>query len=163
MSSATRQIQRILPLTKYRYWAEIRDGDPAALQIYSRHYTLRKYRDGRQRDRFVGPGYRIVLITPDQDALFVWRKFIPFDNQEGVNCSVFRNESRHLASSMILEAERFAIDRWGSIRAYTYINPRKIKSSNPGYCFKCAGWHKEGLTTKKLIIMAKELRNGQMG
>jgi hypothetical protein len=37
---------------------------------------------------------------------------------------------------MILEAETFALERWpDETRLYTYVNAKKIQSSNPGYCF----------------------------
>jgi hypothetical protein len=77
----------------------------------------------------------------------------------GCNPSViFRNESQHLSSDMILKAEKFALNRWGDTRAYTYVDPRKVRSSNPGYCFRVAGWEKAGITKRyKLKILAKEL------
>ena len=33
-----------------------------------------------------------------------------------------------------------AHQKWGPGRAYTYIDPAKVKSRNPGWCFKVAGW-----------------------
>jgi len=39
-------------------------------------------------------------------------------------------------------------------RLYTFVNPRKIRSSNPGYCFLKAGWRKCGITKwQKLVIL----------
>jgi hypothetical protein len=69
-----------LPLTNNKHWIEIKDGDPDAFQLYYRHYSARHYKDGRTHKLFVGPGYKLVLITPECDALFVWRKFISLDN-----------------------------------------------------------------------------------
>ena len=38
------------------------------------------------------------------------------------------------------------------------INPREIKSTNPGCCFKKAGWQRAGVTSKnKLLILEKVL------
>lgn len=140
-------------------WNEIKDGNPSANALYRRHYSAYKYKDGRQPSRFAGPGEKIVLLTPDSSALFVWRKFKPMDNQQGVNCAVFRNEGALKSSDLILEAERFALKRWGNIRAYTYVHPLKIKSANPGYCFKVAGWRQCGVTkVNKLIILEKEIK-----
>jgi hypothetical protein len=142
------------------FWVEVRDGDKDAFKLYLRHYSARHYR-GRQRKHslFVGPGEKQVLMAPDCTALFVWRKFRSKDHQQGINCAVFRNESDQLSSELIIEAEAWAIARWGAQRAYTYINPRKVKSPHPGYCFKCAGWKSAGRTKKlKLVILEKELR-----
>lgn len=144
-------------LTGTRFWRASRDGDRVGLALYRRHYSRRRYADGRNPALFVGPGEKTVLIAHDDDALFVWRKFIDASGQVGVNCSVFRNESSHLASEMILDAETWAADRWPGERLYTYVNPRRIRSANPGYCFKQAGWSAVGQTRGRqpLVILAK--------
>lgn len=135
-------------------WVPSRDGDPDALALYLRHYSARQYRDGRRRRLFVGPGEKTVLLTPERDALFVWRKFRSMDaTQTGVNCAVFRNESRHLASDLIRQACEIAWRRWPGQRLYTYVNPRRVKSCNPGYCFLVAGWWKCGVSKKGLTIL----------
>jgi hypothetical protein len=134
-------------------WVEVKDGDASAREIFRRHYSYRPYKDGRNPALFVGPGEKMVLLTPNADALFVWRKFKSADGQEGVNCSVFRNESNQLASELIREAEKLAWERW---RLFTYVNGRKVKSRNPGYCFVRAGWRKCGVTKhNKLLILEK--------
>jgi len=98
----------------------------------------------------------MVLMTSDQSALFVWRKFKSMNNQEGINCAVFRNEGKHLSSRLILDAEYFAQERWRGQRMYTYVNADKIQSTNAGYCFKMAGWRQCGITkTRKLLILEK--------
>ncbi len=136
-------------------WVEVRDGNDTARDIFNGHYSRRRYMDGRNPKLFVGPGEKMVLITPAADALFVWRKFISLDNQEGVNCAVFRNESSQLSSVLIRHAEELAWQRWFGQRLYTYVNPRKVSSRNPGYCFQCAGWRKCGITASKLLIFEK--------
>lgn len=104
--------------------------------------------------RIAGPGQKMVLLTPDARAVFVWRKFISKDQQQGVNCAVFRNESSLLSSELIREAMSLAWDRWPGERFYTYVNPRRVASANPGYCFKRAGWRNCGVTkTRKLIVL----------
>jgi hypothetical protein len=135
------------------HWLGVKDGDARARALYLRHYSARRYRDGRSRTLFVGPGEKMVLLTLHRDALFVWRKFISMDGQEGVSCAVFRNESPVQSSVLIREAMALAWARWPGKRLYTYVNPRKVQSSNPGYCFKCAGWRKCGTTKKGLIIL----------
>lgn len=136
-------------------WFEVKDGDIAAKAIFRRHYSYRPYKDGRKPLLFVGPGEKLVLVTGTQDALFVWRKFINDDGNQGVNCAVFRNESPILSSDLILEAEQIAWHRWPGERLYTYVNPFKIRSTNPGYCFLRAGWRRCGLTAKKFVILEK--------
>ncbi len=145
-------------LTGTMFWRLTRDGDPAGLALHRRHYSRRRYADGRDPALFVGPGEKIVLLSHDDDALFVWRRFIDASGQEGVNCAIFRNESGHLASAMILDAETWAWDRWPGERLYTYVNPARIRSTNPGYCFKRAGWRTVGQTRgrRPLVILAKE-------
>ena len=137
-------------------WILTKDGNINALQIMKRHYSWHEYKDGRNHKRFVGPGERMVLLEKNLDALFVWRKFKSGDGQVGVNCAVFRNESKFKSSDLILEAEVLARQRWPGHRFFTYVNARKIKSSNPGYCFLKAGWRKCGITKwNKLLILEK--------
>lgn len=93
-------------------------------------------------------------------VLFVWmwgQDDMRMDGQTGYNCSIFRNESCRRSSEIILEAECKATEKWGSNRFYTYVDPSKIKSTNPGYCFKVAGWKFVRKTTRGLHLLAKEL------
>lgn len=98
----------------------------------------------------------MVLVSPCARAVFVWRKFISKDTTAGaadVNCAIFRNEGAGLSSALIVEAMRLAWQRWPGARLYTYVNPRRVLSANPGWCFLCAGWRKCGQTrTRKLLI-----------
>lgn len=143
-------------------WLPSSDGDPRAYALMKRHYSFQPYRDGRRSNHrnpnrflFVGPGEKMVLLTRQCDALFVWRKFIDKSGRKGVNCAVFHNESSTLSSALILEAEQLAWARWPGETLYTYVDPRKVKSRNPGYCFECAGWVKDGTTGSKLIVLIK--------
>ncbi len=135
-------------------WMPVKDANPSGLAIFHRHYSYQPYRDGRKPLHFVGPGEKMVLLTPDARALFVWRKFISGDGQQGVNCAIFRNEGAGLSSGLIQAAVELAWERWPKTRLYTYVNPRKIRSVNPGCCFVKAGWRKCGITkARKLIIL----------
>jgi hypothetical protein len=136
----------------------VKDGNPAALEIFLRRYSARRYKDGRARRLFVGPGEKLVLLSRGNDALFVWRKFIDASGQKGVNCSFFRNEGAATSSLLILEAERLACKKWPGHRLYTYVNPKKVNSTNPGYCFLMAGWTKCGFTKGGLLILEKTFR-----
>jgi hypothetical protein len=145
------------------HWTVTKDADPDCREIYRRHYSRRVYRDGRDPAKFVGPGQYIVLVTPNLDALFVWRRFIDDADdgtgkrQEGINCSVFLNEGPTLSSQLILEAEGFARDKWPQEkRLYTYVNPRKTRHKrDPGRCFRKAGWRPCGFTRGGLVILEK--------
>lgn len=134
-------------------WVEIHDGDPRLRTLYNRHYSAYHYRDGRQPKKTAGPGEYMALITPEADAIFIWRKFIDKSGQIGINCAVFRNEGPRLSSDLIREAMVRAGQRWPGERFYTYINPREIKSSNPGCCFKVAGWREAGQTKKRKLTI----------
>lgn len=137
-------------------WLSVKDGDDVARDIFNRHYSRHYYKDNRKSKLFVGPGEKMVLVTPNCDALFVWRKFISGDGQQGVNCAVFRNEGALLSSWLILKAEEMAIERWPNERFYTYVKASTVKSINPGYCFLVAGWKRCGITkTHKLLIFEK--------
>jgi len=141
------------------HWYQSRDGDDDARELFNRHYSKYQYKDGREPKLFVGPGEKLVLTTFNGDALFVWRKFISDcpSGQLGVNCAVFRNEGATLSSALILEAEQIGHARWPRARYYTFVNPRAIKSANPGCCFKKAGWRVVGTTKARgYVILAKE-------
>jgi hypothetical protein len=135
------------------HWVGVRDADPRALALARRHYSWHEYRDHRPRRKFIGPGEYMCLLTADCDALFVWRKFISMDHQAGVNCAIFRNESTVLSSELITEAMILAWQCWPGERLYTYVNPRKVRSTNPGYCFKVAGWTVCGWSKSGLVIL----------
>lgn len=128
------------------HWRLSRDGDPLALAMYLRHYSARQFVDGRVRRLFVGPGEKLVLVAHDDSAMFVWRRFISMDGQEGVCCAVFRNEGHTLSSDLIREADAIADDRWPRERHFTYVAPTKVRSTNPGFCFLAAGWRRTGWT-----------------
>lgn len=152
-------IQQYLPLLIDKYWFFAKDGDYRARIIFNRHYSRRHYKDGRKPIKFVGPGEYLCLLTQQCDALFVWRKFIDDSGQQGINCAVFRNESEILSSLLIQEACEIAWNRWPGERLYTYVNAKKIKSINPGYCFKQAGFNHCGYTKKNKLVVLEKLFN----
>jgi hypothetical protein len=133
-------------------WIQVWDGNRTASSIYDRHYSRNPA--SRGDPRCAGPGEKIVLLTPCARALFVWRKFISKDQQDGVNCAIFRNEGAGVSSDLIRAAMALAWKRWPGARFYTYVNPRRVLSVNPGYCFKRAGWRLCGVTkTRKLLVL----------
>lgn len=138
-----------------RFWTKARDGDRDGLALYERHYSCKP--EPRKVAQFVGPGKKLVLISPWDDALFVWRRFkySKCRFHGGVNCAVFRNESSALSSDMIREADAIAWERWPGERHYTYVDPRRVKSRNPGWCFQCAGWRRCGETKTGMLVFER--------
>ena len=136
-------------------WIEVRDGDPTAAAIYDRHYSRNPA--ARGNPLIAGPGSKMVLLTPCARALFVCRRFISKDttaSNDDINCAIFRNEGAGLSSDLIRAAMALAWARWPATRLYTYVNPRRVTSRNPGYCFLRAGWRRCGVTvTRRLLIL----------
>lgn len=147
--------------TDMGYWLSVKDGDPRAAAIHTRHYSHYHYADKRRqlhgyRNRFLimGPGEKLVLLGNDEQALFGWRRYHDASQGYGVSCTVFRNEGTQRSSDLIREADALAWVKWpDEPRHYTYVNPQMIRSSNPGYCFIMAGWSKCGETKGGLIIL----------
>lgn len=64
---------------------------------------------------------------------------------------------------MILAAELFLLNETcGADGLLTYVWDRKIKSKNPGFCFKCAGWENKGRSAdgKKTLLQKPFSRLG---
>jgi hypothetical protein len=138
-------------------WIPIKDGDISGLAIYRRHYTAKKNPRPRKA-QFVGPYEHMALLSPCARALFVWTApRYRADAQEGINCSVFRNEGAGLSSSLIIAAERHAWERWPGQRLYTFVDADQVSSPNPGWCFLMAGWRKLPSRSKgrRLLIFEK--------
>lgn len=128
--------------------------DDEMRQLADRHYSRRTI-GARQ---FLYSGRKLVLRDADGLVLFAWIWPDPemrMDGQVGYNNAIFRNESSRRSSDIILEAEEAAFERWGPNRLYTYVAPDKIKSANPGYCFKCAGWKFVRLSASGQHLLSK--------
>ena len=142
-------------------WLPALDGDPRALALYQRHYSCSNPAPANRQ--FMPPGEKMVLLTLECDALFGWLKnrVERYDKQVGVVCTVFRNESQHLSSSLIEEAMEIAWQKWPGERLFTYIDPDKIRRINkrhrkarqPGYCFIKAGWRECGVSLQGLVLL----------
>ena len=140
------------------YWLISHDMNPICQKLADRHYS-RKHPGSRKG--FVGPGEKLVLLSSDGRALFVWLRSDPklrADHIDGINCTIFRNESSILSSRLILEAEKFAKERWPNLKLFTYVSKSKVKSKNPGWCFMKAGWKISGENKSgKLVLLEKEI------
>jgi hypothetical protein len=132
-------------------WLEVKDSDPRAVGLYRRHYSCRDPKVDYCRYGFSGKGESMVLLTVDCRALWCWRLV----KDEGVYCSVFRNEGDILSSELIKEADALAWGMWDIDRHFTHVNPRQVNSD--GKCFKAAGWRKLKGRTKKLRLITLEI------
>lgn len=120
--------------------------DDEMRQMADRHYN-RQTPGARQ---FTPPGRKLILRDTAGEIYWSWSwPYFRADGQDGYNCSAFRNESDRLSSEVILEAEGHAVARWGPGRMFTYVDPDAVRSTNPGYCYLRAGWHKHGYSKKR--------------
>src|SRR5438477_12957356 len=86
--------------------------DPEMADMADRHYS-RRTPGARQ---FCYSGRKLVLRNTEGTVLWVWMFPDPalrMDSQTGYNCALFRNESDRKSSDIIIEAERFAVEKWG--------------------------------------------------
>jgi hypothetical protein len=130
-------------------WVQVDKFDEASCRLADRHYSRRK----PGSPQFMPPGQTLILATPERDAVFGWWRPDPssgikaMNNLDGWTCTIFRNEGRRLSSELVLAAERLLIGTRYTIGPdglLTYVWDSKIKSANPGYCFKVAGWKVAG-------------------
>lgn len=141
-------------------WLSVRRNDPRAFAFYRRHYSAEKQmKPFRARDtNFMGPGECLVMLTKCSRAVFAWQyNTVPrYDGQVGVCCTIFRNEGAGLSSELIREADQLADQRWPEQpRHFTYVDDRKVRSTNPGYCFLMAGWRRAGRSKSGLSLLER--------
>ena len=110
------------------------------------------------------PGETVVLLTLDERAVWGWWRPHPasgikaMNGLDGWTCTIFRNESAARSSDLILAAEKFLLDLGitvGKDGFITYVWDKKVRSTNPGYCFKKAGWKVCGRSVdgRKTLLM----------
>ncbi len=128
---------------------------------------------------FTGVGQEVVLVTEDGKAVWaVVRQKTPSKRGSGASRGrtgetdarpayvwrnmMFRNLGPDLASDLIRQATWITRKVW-SVKygetptepLRTEVDPRKVKSRNPGYCYLMAGWKRGGKTRDgKLIFYA---------
>lgn len=149
-------------------WIEVRDGNDTARAIFERHYSAQKSLPRRRRrgtKLFVGPGFKLLLLSSDATALCAWRKENRRrDGQTGVECCVFRREGGAPASVQLASAMELAWRRFPGQRLFTFVDATKVRATmvkGPrgrlypvfGYCFYQAGWRFAGMTKKGLHIL----------
>lgn len=127
------------------YWERVTKWDRDANVLADRHYSRRKPGSGQ----FMPPGETIVLRA--EGAVFGWWRphpdsgVIPANKLDGWTCTIFRNESPVVSSMLILDAELALVGRTiGPDGLITYVWDDRVQGTNPGYCFKMAGWEVRG-------------------
>lgn len=137
-------------------WAVSDRFDPAGVALADRHYNRRKVGS----PQFVPPGRNLCFILPAGDA--VWTTSWPFAEYvkhawagAWVN-SIFRNESPHLSSELILEA--VAATRWTweppDLGLITFVDASKVRHKrDPGRCYLKAGFKNVGFTKGGLVAL----------
>lgn len=123
-------------------WIEVKKTDKRALALADRHYSRQK-----PGSRELGPpGQKIVLLLPDESAVWgshrpaPWANIKRMDGFEGHSCFLFRNEGATLSSILIREAVAYTASAWGLAPFLTYVAINKVQSINPGFCYKAAGF-----------------------
>jgi len=164
-------------------WVLSSSSDRRALDIvdgsgpfcgYGPHYSRRT--PGSKT--FTGVGQEIVLVTDDGTAVWaVVRQRTPSAVGTGSSRGrigetdlkpryvwrnmLFRNLGQELSSRLILDALAVTYSEWvvryGSLPIETLrteIEPKKIRGSNPGCCYKKAGFHNSRMVRGKLYLDA---------
>src|SRR5215471_17118558 len=149
-------------------WHRVKASNLLARQMRDRHYSTKN-----PGGRTVGPpGRRLVLISDDEHALWVTHWPDPklvLDRIDALRCTVFRREGRRrerasvlIKAAMALSEEIFGAAPQGWV---TYVEPGKVRSQDPGYCFKMAGYALDPtFSSKRLIRLRREpLESGRVG
>jgi hypothetical protein len=143
-------------------WHRVKVSDPLARSMRDRHYSTRN-----PGGRTVGPpGRRLVLVSDDEHALWITHWPDPklvLDRIDALRCTLFRREGRRRerASVLILAAMATSEAYFGTAPAgwLTYVEPSKIRSQDPGFCFKMAGYELDPTFSNKRLI---RLRRGAL-
>lgn len=164
-------------------WRLSSSSDPLALAVvdglgefasYGPHYSRRT--PGSRM--FTGVGQEIVLVTADRRAVWACvRQRTPSKRGTGGSRGrigvadpapryiwrnmLFRNLGSGLSSELIQSALAVTYEQWtlryGELpaeRLRTEIEIGRVRSWNPGYCYKVAGWTVDRVVRGKLYLWA---------
>ena len=129
-----------------RYWRVTTKWDKDGCALADRHYSRRKV----GAPQFMPPGQTVVLIA--DGAVWGWWRPHPDSGLQAMNgldgwtCTIFRNESDVLSSTLVLDAELALLDKGcGPDGMLTYVFDKKVRRKrDPGRCFRRAGWSVRG-------------------
>ena len=143
-------------------WQRVTKFDPRSAALADRHYSRRKIGS----PQFMPPGQTMILLTPEANAVFGWWRPHPTSGLQSMNglngwtCTIFRNEGLTRSSELILDAEKMLLAEYdcGPDGLLTYVWSTKVRSVNPGCCFKKAGWKRKGLSAdQRKVLLQKQL------
>jgi len=140
-------------------WITVKKTDPKIVAMHRRHYSANLNAD-HAKHGVCGPGESLCMMTDDGSAAIVFR-YVRYahahSDMNGIHVAMFRNEGDQLSSDLILTAEAIAWDKWThENRIMTFVDATAVRSTNPGYCFKCAGWVPVGRTKRRdNVILVK--------
>lgn len=130
-------------------WEIAHRADPRCVALADRHYSRQK----PGTPQFVPPGRCLVLYAKTETGEAVWVTSWPFAHYVkhawagAWVCSIFRNEGAGLSSELITEAVAATRAYYGEpppLGIITFVLPRAIRSTNPGACYRHAGWRRAG-------------------
>lgn len=130
------------------------DQTAAIRHLAARHYS-HPDREPCDPRPILPPGQKMTLMTQWGDAGvgFVYQRH-RLDGEVGVYLSFFRNEGDVLSSRLLVEALVVAWRlRWPCASFFTFVDPTQVRSTNPGYCFKQAGWDYAGRTKSRNLMI----------
>lgn len=134
-------------------WTPVGKFDPRTAKLADGHYSRRK----PGSPQFMPPGQTLILLSDDERAVFGWWRPHPdsglaaMNGLDGWTCTIFRNTGPALSSDLILAAELELGRRYdcGPSGLLTYVWDARVRSVNPGFCFKMAGWKRCGRSADK--------------
>ncbi len=150
-------------------WIVSHKFDRAGAKLADGHYSRRTVGS----PQFMPPGETLVLISARLDAVWGWWRphpragIVAMNGLDGWTCTIFRNTGGARSSELVLEAESVLADRTargetagpcGPDGLLTYVWPRKIRSTNPGWCFQLAGWTRDKWTDRGKRLLRKPWR-----
>lgn len=136
-------------------WVISHRAHPAAAALADRHYNRQK----PGAAQFVPPGRCVVLLSDDARAVWVtswpYAEYVKHEWAGAWINSLFRNESDYLSSDLIIQAVAATRFYWTppDLGLVTFVDSSKIRSTNPGYCYKQAGFVKGGYTKGGLVAL----------
>jgi len=141
----------------FGYWQPVNRNNRVAGSLIRRHYTR-----ARNTGHFCRPGLNLVLLGIDGKAVWISHKntdgYKRWDGLDAIECTVFRNEGERLSSELVEEAVILTESKWGRPADgwVTYVDARKVKSTNPGFCFLKAGFWKDRSYSHPFLIRLRK-------
>lgn len=135
-------------------WTLSHRADPEARVLADRHYNRQK----PGAPQFVPPGRCLVLKRPDAFWVTSWpfAEYVKHAWPGAFVCSAFRNEGPVLSSTLIREAVAATVWKWPDVPdegMVTFVDRRKVRKGNPGYCYQKAGFARVGHTKGGLVAL----------